>query len=68
MRKPTGQDQLSLGRHRHLTHLAGEMFRMQAGNIDIVHDPYKSAGHSMPDLLAGRVQVAFETLPTTPRT
>ena len=47
------------------THLAGEMFRMQAGNLDIVHVPYKSAGHSMPDLLAGRVQVGFETLPTT---
>jgi tripartite-type tricarboxylate transporter receptor subunit TctC len=47
------------------THLAGEMFRLQAGNLDIVHIPYKSAGHSMPDLLAGRVQVAFETLPTT---
>jgi tripartite-type tricarboxylate transporter receptor subunit TctC len=46
------------------THLAGEMFRLQAGNLDIVHVPYKSAGHSMPDLLAGRVQVAFETMPT----
>jgi len=47
------------------THLGGEMFRLQTGNIDIVHIPYKSAGHSMPDLLAGRVQVGFETLPTT---
>jgi len=47
------------------THLAGEMFRLQTGNIDIVHVPYKSAGHSMPDLLSGRVQVGFETLPTT---
>ena len=46
------------------THLAGEMFRLQAGNLDIVHIPYKSAGNSMPDLLAGRVQVAFETMPT----
>ena len=46
------------------THLAGEMFRLQAGNLDIVHIPYKSAGHSMPDLLAGRLQVAFETMPT----
>jgi len=46
------------------THLAGEMFRLQAGNLDIVHIPYKSAGNSMPDLLAGRLQVAFETMPT----
>jgi tripartite-type tricarboxylate transporter receptor subunit TctC len=47
------------------SHLGGEMFRLQAGNLDIVHIPYKSAGHSMPDLLAGRVHIGFETLPTT---
>jgi tripartite-type tricarboxylate transporter receptor subunit TctC len=47
------------------THLAGEMFRLQAGNLNIVHIPYKSAGQSMPDLIAGRVQIGFETLPTT---
>jgi tripartite-type tricarboxylate transporter receptor subunit TctC len=47
------------------SHLGGEMFRLQAGNLNMVHIPYKSAGHSMPDLLAGRVQVGFETLPTT---
>jgi tripartite-type tricarboxylate transporter receptor subunit TctC len=47
------------------SHLGGEMFRLMAGNLDMVHIPYKSAGHSMPDLLAGRVHVGFETLPTT---
>jgi tripartite-type tricarboxylate transporter receptor subunit TctC len=47
------------------SHLGGEMFRMQTGNLDIVHIPYKSAGHSMPDLMAGRVHIGFETLPTT---
>jgi tripartite-type tricarboxylate transporter receptor subunit TctC len=47
------------------SHLGGEMFRLQGGNLNIVHIPYKSAGHSMPDLLAGRVQIGFETLPTT---
>jgi tripartite-type tricarboxylate transporter receptor subunit TctC len=47
------------------SHLGGEMFRLQAGNLNMVHIPYKSAGHSMPDLLAGRVHVGFETLPTT---
>jgi tripartite-type tricarboxylate transporter receptor subunit TctC len=47
------------------SHLGGEMLRLQAGNLDIVHIPYKSAGQSMPDLLSGRVQVGFETVVTT---
>ena len=47
------------------SHLGGEMLRVQAGNLNMVHIPYKSAGHSMPDLLAGRLQVGFETVVTT---
>ena len=47
------------------SHLGGEMLRLQAGNLNMVHIPYKSAGHSMPDLLAGRLQVGFETVVTT---
>jgi len=45
-------------------HIAGEMFRAMTGT-DMVHVPYKSTGQSMPDLLAGRLQVGFDTLPTT---
>ena len=45
-------------------HIAGEMFRSMTGT-DMVHVPYKSTGQSMPDLLAGRLQVGFDTLPTT---
>lgn len=46
-----------------VSHLAGELFRQQAG-IDILHVPYKGGGSTFPDLLAGRVSMMLETIPT----
>ena len=40
------------------SHLAGELFNMQAG-IKIVHVPYKGAGPALTDLIAGQVQMMF---------
>lgn len=42
-------------------HIAGELFLSMA-NVKMVHVPYKSTGQSMPDLLAGRMEVGFDTL------
>ena len=42
-------------------HLAGELFKMEAG-VDMVHVPYKGAAPAMQDLLAGRVQLMFDNL------
>src|SRR4051794_24248307 len=44
-------------------HLAGEMFKQIAG-IDMIHVPYKGAGPALTDLLAGNIQVMFDTLST----
>jgi tripartite-type tricarboxylate transporter receptor subunit TctC len=44
-------------------HLWGELFKMMAG-IDMVHVPYRGGGPAVVDLLAGEVQVMFETLTT----
>jgi tripartite-type tricarboxylate transporter receptor subunit TctC len=44
-------------------HLAGEMFKQMAG-IDMIHVPYKGAGPALTDLLAGNIQVMFDTLST----
>jgi tripartite-type tricarboxylate transporter receptor subunit TctC len=44
-------------------HLAGEMFKQIAG-IDMTHVPYKGAGPALADLLAGNIQVMFDTLST----
>lgn len=43
-------------------HLAGEMFKSMTGTM-LLHVPYKGTGQSIPDLLAGRHQVAFDTMP-----
>lgn len=42
-------------------HLAAELFRLMAG-IDVVHVPYKGAV-SVPDVIAGRVQLLFSGVP-----
>lgn len=41
-------------------HLAGELFKAQAG-IDIVHVPYKGAAPALQDLIAGQVDMMFAT-------
>ena len=44
-------------------HLAGELFKAMAG-VDIVNINYKSGGLAIPDLEAGRVQMAFSVITT----
>jgi tripartite-type tricarboxylate transporter receptor subunit TctC len=44
-------------------HLAGEMFRQMAG-IEMVHVPYKGAAPALADLLAGNIQVMFDSIGT----
>ncbi|HZC56108.1 MAG TPA: tripartite tricarboxylate transporter substrate binding protein [Xanthobacteraceae bacterium] len=46
-----------------VSHLAGELFKDEA-KIDILHVPYKGGGATFPDLLAGRVAMMLETIPT----
>lgn len=41
------------------THLAGEMFKKEAG-VDIVHVPYNGSGPALTDLLGGRVDIMFD--------
>jgi len=43
-------------------HMAAEIFK-HATDIDIVHVPYKGASPAMVDLMAGRVQLIFSTMP-----
>jgi tripartite-type tricarboxylate transporter receptor subunit TctC len=38
-----------------ITHLAGEMFKQRAGNLQILHVPYKGVGIATTDLVSGYV-------------
>lgn len=44
------------------THLAGELFSKMAG-VSLVHVPYKGGSQSMIDLIAGQIQLIFQSLP-----
>ncbi len=46
-----------------IPHLAGELFQLSQG-VKLQHVPYKGAALAMSDLLAGRVQLMFDNLPT----
>jgi len=40
-----------------ITNLTGELFKFQAGRLDMQHVPYKGGGPAMQDLIAGHVPV-----------
>ena len=46
-----------------LNHLLGEMLKTQAG-IDLLHIPYKGAAASVTDVIAGRVPVSVQSMPS----
>ncbi len=46
-----------------INHLSGELFKSKTG-ISMTHIPYKGSGPATIDLIAGRTQVFFSTVPT----
>jgi len=44
-------------------HMAADVFRRMA-DIDIVHVPYRGGAPALNDLIAGQIQLMFETIPT----
>jgi tripartite-type tricarboxylate transporter receptor subunit TctC len=42
-----------------ITHITPELFKQQAGNLDILHVPYRGIAPAMNDLLGGQIQVIF---------
>jgi tripartite-type tricarboxylate transporter receptor subunit TctC len=46
------------------SHLWGELFKMMAG-VDMLHVPYRGGRPALADLLAGQVQVMFDTVATS---
>jgi tripartite-type tricarboxylate transporter receptor subunit TctC len=46
-----------------INHLSGELFKAKTG-ISMTHIPYKGSGPATIDLIAGRTQIFFSTVPT----
>lgn len=42
-----------------ITHLTAELFKQEAGGLDIQHIPYRGVAPALTDLLGGQVQVVF---------
>ncbi len=55
-----GQFQYASGGNGSSLHLAGELFKLQAG-VDLLHVPYKGTNEFIPDLLSGRVPLSFSS-------
>ncbi len=45
-----------------ITHIAAELFKQEAGGLDIQHVPYRGVAPALTDLLGGQVQVLFTNL------
>ena len=45
------------------THLSAELFKSMA-NIEVLHIPYKGSGQALIDLMAGRVSMIFDNMPS----
>lgn len=44
-----------------ICHVTGELFKKEAGGLDIVHVPYRSSGQSVMDLVAGQIPIVAGT-------
>lgn len=60
--RPDGLNFCSAG-NGSINHLAGEMFRQKAG-LTMTHVPFKGSGPATIELLSGRIDLFFATVPT----
>ena len=58
-----GQIQYASAGNGTLNHLLGEMLKTAAG-IDIQHVPFKGAAASVTDVVAGRIPISFQSMPS----
>ena len=45
-----------------ITHITPELFKQQAGGLDMLHVPYRGIAPAMNDLLGGNIQVIFPNI------
>ena len=59
-----GNLNMASGGNGNSTHMAGELFKMLTG-VQMIHVPYRGSTPALTDLLAGRVQVMFDLMPSS---
>jgi len=59
-----GQLPVASGGNATMTHLVAEQFQVEAG-VNLIHVPYKGGAPALNDLLAGQVNLYFDTLNTS---
>jgi tripartite-type tricarboxylate transporter receptor subunit TctC len=47
-----------------LLHLTSELLKLRAGNIDVVHVPYRGAAPALNDLIGGHIEMMADTIGT----
>jgi tripartite-type tricarboxylate transporter receptor subunit TctC len=47
-----------------LSHLESELFKLRTG-VDVLHVPYKGSSFALPDLMAGRSAMMFDSIPAS---
>lgn len=45
-----------------ITHITPELFKQQAGGLDVLHVPYRGIGPAMNDFLGGQIQLIFPNI------
>jgi tripartite-type tricarboxylate transporter receptor subunit TctC len=45
-----------------ITHITPELFKQQAGGVEMLHVPYRGIGPAMNDLIGGQIQVIFPNI------
>lgn len=64
MKKNPGKYSYASSGTASILHLTTEYFKREAGNIEVVHVPYRGSGPAIQDLLPGTVHWMFETFST----
>jgi tripartite-type tricarboxylate transporter receptor subunit TctC len=59
-----GKINMASGGNGTVGHVTGELFKMMAA-VDMLHMPYGGGAPALTELLSGKVQVMFDTLPTS---
>jgi tripartite-type tricarboxylate transporter receptor subunit TctC len=59
-----GQVNMASGGIGNSTHMAGALFQMLTG-AEMIHVPYRGSAPAITDLIAGRVQVMFDLMPSS---